>query len=330
MPQVATLTSLNSPKYKYFFNQKKFSLLTNKIYNQLKNCCLCPRYCKVNRLKKEIGFCRAGSKAKIYSYLAHFGEEPAISGQKGSGTIFFSNCNLRCIYCQNYKFSQLGQGREVEIEELAQIMLTLQQKGCHNLNLVTPTHYLPQIIQALLLATKNGLNIPIVYNSSGYENINTLNYLNNIVDIYLADMRYCSNKESNFYSQAPDYLEINQAAIKIMYKQVGNLILDEEGVAHRGLIVRHLVLPNQISSSLQILNFIAKNISLDTYISLMSQYTPTYKAKGYSLLSRRITSLEYETVVQEMHKFGFNNGWMQIINDLEPCFPDTGMSLKPR
>lgn len=308
---------------------KNLTLLANKLYAQLKNCCLCPRYCKINRLKNEIGVCRAGVKAKIYSYQPHFGEEPPISGQKGSGTIFFSNCNLRCIYCQNYKFSQEGKGREVEVEELSQMMLKLQEKGCHNLNLVTPSHYLPSIIQALALAIKKGLNIPIIYNTSGYESINTLNFLKNVVDIYLTDMRYGGDEEAKLYSQAPNYVTVNQKAVKMMYNQVSNLTLDKNGIARRGLIIRHLVLPEQISRSINILNFIAKKISRDTYISLMSQYTPTYKSAGYPRINRRITALEYEQVIQLIHKLGLNNGWIQIINESEPSFSDTGINLKP-
>ncbi len=329
MLHFANTIPFNLPKYKYFFNQKKLTLLANRLYAQLKNCCLCPRNCKINRQNNEIGFCRSSLRAKVYAYMAHFGEEPPISGQKGSGTIFFSNCNLRCIYCQNYRFSQEGEGREVEVEELGQMMLKLQEQGCHNLNLVTPTHYLPAIIQALILAVKKGLNIPIVYNTSGYENISTLNFLKNVVDIYLADMRYGGSEEAKIYSQAADYATVNQKAIKEMYNQAGNLVLDESGIAQRGLIIRHLVLPNQISRSSHILNFIAKHISSDAYVSLMSQYTPAYKADGYPLISRRITSLEYKSVIGLMHKFGLGNGWIQVINEFEPYFPDTGINLKP-
>jgi putative pyruvate formate lyase activating enzyme len=329
MPKVINTIPLNLPKYRYLITLRKLNLLTNKLYSQLKKCCLCPRHCKVNRLKGEKGFCLANSKVKVYSYLPHLGEEPPISGQKGSGTIFFSNCSLRCVYCQNYKFSQLGQGREVEIEELAQIMLKLQEEGCHNLNLVTPAHYIPQILQALVLAIKSGLNIPIVYNTSGYENISTLNYLENVVDIYLADMRYGTNAEAKIYSYAPNYVEINQKAIKTMYRQVGNLMLNEGGLAQRGLIIRHLVLPENISGAEKVLNFITKNISLDTYISLMAQYTPAYKAQEYLPLSRRITPLEYDKVIELMPRLGLNNGWIQVITKDEPYFSDTGMNLRP-
>lgn len=330
MLRATTKAFLNSPKYKHLISPRKISHLARKLHAELKSCCLCPHQCKINRLKGQIGFCLAGRKAKVYSYLAHFGEEPPISGQRGSGTIFFSNCNLRCVYCQNYKFSQLKQGREVEREELARMMLRLQEKGCHNINLVTPTHYLPQIIQALVFAINKGLNIPIVYNTSGYEEINTLNYLKSVVDIYLADMRYGRNDEAEAYSQGLDYVTINQKAVKAMYGQVGNLISDELGIARRGLIIRHLVLPNKIAHSTKVLNFIAKNISLATYISLMSQYMPAHRAGEFSPLSRRITSQEYEAVVQLMHRLGLNNGWIQqIINNHEPYFADTGINLKP-
>lgn len=330
MPSDINALPQNVPKYKHLISPRHLRLLADKLYFQLKKCSLCPRHCKVNRLKGELGFCRSDQKIKVYSYLAHKGEEPPISGQNGSGAIFFSNCSLRCVYCQNYKFSQLGQGREIEVEDLSRIMLNLQENGCHNINLVTPTHYLPQILQALVLASPAGLNIPIVYNTSGYENITTLNYLKNVVDIYLPDMRYGSDAQAEEYSAAPNYAQINQKAISAMYKQVGRLILDEKGVARRGLIIRHLVLPQGISRSEKIFNFIAKNISLETYISLMAQYTPTYRAGGYRPISRRITSSEYEAVIQLMHKLGLNNGWIQLINENEPYFRDTGMNLKPK
>ncbi len=281
-------------------------------FDLLGSCRVCPRECGVNRLKNDkLGFCRSGLNPIISSVSPHHGEEPPLSGTRGSGTIFFTNCNLKCAYCQNYPISQMGNGTERTVGELACQMLSLQEQGCHNLNLVTPTHFMPQILKALGIARERGFNLPIVYNTSGYESLETLGLLNGIVDIYLPDMRYSDNDAGMKYSIAPDYPEINRAAVKEMYRQVGNLVLDEHGVAQRGLIIRHLVLPGALSGTEGVMKFLAGEISKDVYISLMSQYFPAYRARELKEINRRITPEEYEDAWQIMLKYGLENGWVQ-------------------
>lgn len=247
----------------------------------------------------------------MQSWFPHFGEEPPLSGTKGSGTIFFAHCTMRCVYCQNYTFSQLSDGIEIPIEELSAIMLDLQGRGCHNINLVTPTHFAPQILRALCLAVKKGLNIPILYNTSGYDLVETLKLLDGIIDIYLPDARYGDDANAKRFSNAPDYVKINQEALKEMFRQVGNLIMDKEATAKRGLMVRHLILPNNLASTEKILRFISEELSKDVYISLMSQYYPAYKANEFPEINRRITIKEYGEAFNLLIKYGFSNGWVQ-------------------
>lgn len=282
-----------------------------KAREALENCELCPRRCGVNRLRGKKGFCKAGDKPAVYSWLSHPGEEPPISGKKGSGTIFFAHCTMRCVYCQNYKFSQLAAGKEVSTKDLAGIMLALQKNGCHNINLVTPTHYVPQIIEALFIASESGLNIPIVYNTSGYELVSTLKLLDGIIDIYLPDMRYGDEGSAKRFSNAPDYVTINQEAVKEMYRQVGGLALNEDGVAKKGLVIRHLVLPSGLAASEKVFKFISENVSKDIYISLMSQYQPVYRASEFIEINRKINKKEYEEVFNMLLKYGLSNGWIQ-------------------
>jgi putative pyruvate formate lyase activating enzyme len=281
-------------------------------YRLLESCRVCPRECGVNRLKNDkLGFCRSGLNPVISSVSPHHGEEPPLSGTKGSGTIFFTNCNLRCVYCQNYPISQMGTGAERTTGELACQMLWLQEQGCHNVNLVTPTHFMPQILKALGIALERGFRLPLVYNTSGYDSLESLKLLDGIVDIYLPDMRYSDDKAALKYSIAPHYPEVNRAAIKEMYRQVGNLVMDDDGIAKRGLIIRHLILPCGLSGTERIMKFLAEEISKDVYISLMSQYFPAYKAHEFKELSRRITAEEYEEAYQIMQKYGLENGWVQ-------------------
>lgn len=281
-------------------------------YALFEHCCVCPRECGVNRLKNEkIGFCRSGLKPIVSSVSPHHGEEPPLSGARGSGTIFFANCNLKCVYCQNYPISQMGNGTERTIGELACQMLSLQEQGCHNLNLVTPTHFMPQILKALGIAKERGFSLPIVYNTSGYESLEALRLLNGIVDIYLPDMRYADDAVALKYSSALHYPEINRTAIKEMYRQVGNLALDENGMAQRGLIIRHLVLPGGLSGTEAVMKFLAGEVSKDIYISLMSQYFPAYKTTEYKDINRRITAEEYEEARRIMESYGLENGWVQ-------------------
>jgi putative pyruvate formate lyase activating enzyme len=258
--------------------------------------------------------------------MAHFGEEPAISGKRGSGTIFFSHCNLGCVYCQNYEFSQLGQGREYTIEQLALVMLNLQSSGCHNINLVTPTHVLPQILMSLQLAVAQGLKIPLVYNTSGYESVETIKLLEGIIDIYLADMRYADSVISQKLSRAIDYPSCNQAAIKEMHRQVKAAEFFSSGLMKRGLIIRHLVLPNHCSGTDKIMQFIAKEISEDTYISLMSQYLPYHKASNYPEISRRLKAEEYTEAKKILEKYNLTNGWIQESYGEERF---AGVNIKP-
>lgn len=281
------------------------------LFKLLESCSLCPRACKVNRLKEKQGFCKTGLKPRVYSYMAHHGEEPAISGDKGSGTIFFANCNMGCCYCQNYEFSQQGRGREVSFEDLAGFMLDLQEMGCHNINLVTPTHVLPQILSALKIAIAQGLRIPLVYNTGGYELAEVIAVLEGIVDIYLPDMRYADAETAARLSNAPGYPGYNQSAVKEIFRQAGVVRMDERGIIRQGMIIRHLVLPNGISGTEQIMRFISRELSVDTYISLMSQYLPYHRAGEFSEISRRLTLKEYEEAKGIMQRYGLFNGWVQ-------------------
>jgi putative pyruvate formate lyase activating enzyme len=289
----------------------------DQMQDMLKYCTLCPHKCRIDRVQGQQGVCRSGVEAKVYNFMAHHGEEPVLSGEYGSGTIFFSNCHMKCVYCQNYQFSQLGQGKEVVTKRLAQMMLDLQAMKCHNINLVSPTHFLPQILDALLLlsTTSNGLIIPIVYNSGGYENIEILKLLDGIVDIYMPDMRYADDKIAKKYSHVDNYVEINRSTVLEMHRQVGT----------KGLIIRHLVLPNNLAGTEEIMKFIAEKISKDVPISLMSQYYPTYKASDYPLINRRLNSKEYQKAVDIVISSGFSNGWFQpdITEDITQKFIGT-------
>lgn len=304
---------MNTPIYPRYLTAHQNNSLQEKIdrgFQILENCTLCGHQCKANRLKGEKGLCRAGLLPKVCSFMPHHGEEPPISGKKGSGTIFFSNCNLACVYCQNYEFSQLNEGQEVEFERLAEMMIQLQGMGVHNINWVTPTHYMPQILKSLKIAADKGLNLPIVYNTSGYETLETAKLLDGIIDIYLPDMRYSDTKMSKKYSNAPNYPEINRKNIKEAFRQVGDAQIDAYGVIRAGLIVRLLVLPDNISGTVETLRFIHKEVSPNTYISLMSQYYPYYKAKNYTQINRRISKKEYSRAAEEMKRLKLN-GWIQ-------------------
>ncbi|MEA2021272.1 MAG: radical SAM protein [Candidatus Caldatribacteriota bacterium] len=300
-------------KYPRYLNikEEEFDRRIEKAYKLLSSCEVCPHKCRVNRLKGEQGICRSGEEVIVSSYNAHFGEEPPLVGNFGSGTIFFTNCNLKCVYCQNYPISQLGNGNKVSFSELAKIMLALQKRKCHNINLVTPTHFVPQILKSLKSAIKMGLRIPIVYNTSGYESVRTLKLLDGIVDIYLPDARYADNKIAQKYSSAPNYFGIMKKALNEMHRQVGDLVTDKIGVARTGLIVRHLVLPEGLSGTKKIMHFISREISPHTYISLMAQYFPAYQAGQFPPLSRRINRKEYREALQVFKEEGLKNGWFQ-------------------
>jgi putative pyruvate formate lyase activating enzyme len=314
------------PAYLDAYDNGKLKQAADKTTKLLTCCSLCPRKCQVNRLKEELGYCKTGSKAIVYSFLPHHGEEPPISGTGGSGTIFFAHCNMACVYCQNYEFSQRGQGRAIEAKDLAKIMLQLQKQGTHNINLVSPTHVLPQILQALLVAVPQGLRLPLVYNTGGYELAAVIKLLEGIVDIYLPDIRYVDNKAALRYSDAPDYPQYNQEAIKEMQQQVGVACINPQGILTRGLIVRHLVLPNDICGTDKIMQFISQEVSPQTYLSLMSQYLPYYKATDCKEIARRLTSQEYQTAKGLMEKYGLHNGWIQESYGLERF---AGVNIKP-
>ena len=284
---------------------------------ELSSCTICPHNCKVNRNNGQIGRCRSGNKVKIALASVHNYEEPCISGKNGSGTIFFSNCNLSCIYCQNYKISQLGKGYELSVEELANIMLEQQEKGVNNINLVTPTMYAYQIIEAIKIARKNGLNIPIVYNTNGYENVKTIQDLNGYIDIYLPDLKYYSNELSKKYSKVDNYFKYTTEAIKEMYRQVGCPVFDENGIIQKGLIIRHLVLPNHFQNSKHVLKWIKENMPEDTYVSVMAQYFPTYKAKEDDLINRKLTKKEYKEIEEFLYTLDLRNGYMQELGEHE-------------
>jgi len=268
----------------------------------LESCEVCPHRCGVNRLKGELGFCKTGKNAIVDSYFPHRGEEKPIRGYRGSGTVFFSYCNMRCIYCQNYQISQLGEGREVSPEELAKIFLELQAMGCHNLNLVTPSHVVPQILSALYLAVQKGFKLPIVYNTSSFDSLESLRLLEGIVDIYLADLKYADREVARRYSKVKNYPEIATAAIREMHRQVGDLILDERGIALRGVLIRHLVLPNGLAGTEKVAEFLG-SLSKNTAVNVMDQYYPSYMAWKYPELSRRITQREYHQALSSMEGF---------------------------
>ena len=283
---------------------------------ELEKCEICPHNCKVNREQGQIGRCRCNDKIKIALVSTHEYEEPCISGKNGSGTIFFSNCDLNCMYCQNYEISQLGKGREITIEELADIFLKQQAKGVNNINLVTPTMYAYHIIEAIKIARKNGLNLPIIYNTNGYEKVETIKALDGYIDVYLPDLKYYSDILSKKYSNVDKYFEIATKAIKEMYKQVGQATFNEDGIIQKGVIIRHLILPNHLQNTKHILKWIKENLG-DIYVSIMAQYFPTYKAKGDSLIGRKLTKKEYKEIENFLYTLDLKNGYIQELGEHE-------------
>lgn len=282
-----------------------------KAEQKLESCDLCPRKCGVNRLKGETGFCGAGDKVKINSIFPHHGEEPVLSGQNGSGTVFFCHCTMGCIFCQNHRISQQYEGEYVTAEALASGMLRLQEQGCHNINLVTPTHYVPQIIQALSVAIPKGLRIPIVYNTNGYDALETLRLLDGLIDIYLPDIKYADDQYAKNLSACPDYVQQNRTALTEMWNQVGPLITDENGMALQGLVVRHLVLPNGQAGTAESMKWLAGNLGKEVAVSMMAQYQPVYRASKTPSVDRRITKEEYIAAVSALKQEGLQEGWIQ-------------------
>lgn len=296
---------MDNPSYLKLYNEAELSLRINKTREIISSCQLCPHKCEVDRTQGEKGICESNSRIKIASYGPHFGEEKPLVGHKGSGTIFFSNCNLKCIYCQNYEISHYGKGRYVTAERLAEIMMKLQQKGCHNINLVTPTHMVYGILKSLKIACEKGLNIPLVYNSGGYESVEILNLLDGIIDIYMPDIKYGDSKKAAKYSNAPNYFDVVKKAILEMHRQVGNL-KTKNGIAKKGLIIRHLVLPENISGSKDIIDFIAQKVSKNTFFNLMNQYYPSYEADQYDKLNKRIDYYRFKKLINYAQQKGLD------------------------
>ena len=299
------------PAYVQLFRSGQLTARSQEASRLLASCQLCPRRCGVDRTRGELGYCRNGALPVVASHNAHHGEEPPVSGPRGSGTIFFAHCNLRCAYCQNWPISQQGQGKEVSCDELAGMMLELQKRGCHNINLVTPSHMAAQILQALEIAVPAGLSIPLVYNTSGYDSPVALRLLDGVIDVYLPDIRYADGVAAKEYSDAADYPEINRAALKEMWRQVGQLSCDNEGIAQRGMIVRHLVLPGNLSQTELALRFLAEQISPEVHVSLMAQYFPAHRALNDPALARPITAGEYQQALDWLDEYGLENGWQQ-------------------
>ncbi len=310
------------PGYIKLYKSGELRERIKKLYRILESCTLCPRECKKNRLKGEKGYCGMGKELVISSIHPHFGEEPELVGNRmlgilggrgGSGTIFLAGCNLLCVYCQNWEISHLRQGEKLTCDELARGMIYLQNRGCHNINLVTPTHFVPQIVESLMVATEKGLNLPVVYNCGGYEKVETLKLLEGIVDIYMPDIKYSDPVVAEKYSNAPDYFEQCKKAVKEMHRQVGDLKIDSKGIAYQGLLIRHLVLPNDLAGSEEILKFIAEEISRDTYVNIMAQYRPEYRARDYEELNRQPSFLEYAKVINMAKKWGLYRGFNETV-----------------
>lgn len=291
--------------------------LENKEIEELNSCTICPHNCKINRTQGKVGRCHAKDTIKIALYSVHQFEEPCISGENGSGTIFFSNCNLNCVYCQNYEISQQGKGKEITIDRLAEIMLEQQERKVENINLVTPTSYIPQIIEAIKIAKNNGLHIPIVYNTNGYETVEAIQKLNGYIDVYLPDLKYAENKLGEKYSKVKNYFEITTKAIKEMQLQVGKNEFNDKGIMTKGMIIRHLVLPNHIENSKKVLKWIKQNLGTKTYISVMAQYFPTYLAKEKEELNRKLTKEEWKQIEDYVEELGFENGFIQELGEHE-------------
>jgi len=314
------------PKYLSLYKSGELEKRADRLWARLASCDICPRECGANRLHGELGFCHSGYRPIVASFCDHHGEEPVLSGSRGSGTIFFGNCNLRCLYCQNHQISQdwkRQKANETDCQTLAEHMLYLQDEmGCHNINFVSPSHFVPQIVRALLEAVPMGLKIPLVYNTNSYDSLKTLKKLDGIIDIYLPDLKYASDSWAHKLSEAPDYVKYSRAAIKEMQRQVGELVVDKFGVAQRGLIVRHLILPNNLAGSRESLTWLAKEVSSKATVSLMSQYHTTHRAHQYPLLSRHISLPEYEEALRAMEEAGLREGWAQDIASHKHYLPD--------
>jgi len=299
--------STDLPSYLRLHKRGELEKRAEELREIYRNCTLCPRDCRVDRTKGELGKCRASDKVKVSNAFAHFGEEPVLIGTRGSGTIFFSNCGLRCLYCQNADISLEGAGEEIADERLASIMVGLQRLGCHNINLVTPTHYVPSIVAALVPAVSAGLKIPLVYNTGGYEKADVLRRLDGVIDIYMPDFKYWDPAKAGQYSsEAYNYPHYAREAHQEMHRQVGVLQIDDRGVAVRGLLIRHLVLPQRVAGSRDVLRFIARELSRESYVNVMRQYRPEYDAPKHGEINRVITAAEFGEVMKWAREFGLH------------------------
>ncbi|MBM2831714.1 MAG: radical domain protein [Dehalococcoidia bacterium] len=326
LPILVTPALSTGPAYLSLYRSGELARRAAALEARLASCDICPRKCGDNRLQGELGYCRSGRLPVVSSVCAHQGEEPPISGSRGSGTVFFGNCNMRCVYCQNHQISQSWKrqkSKAMDCHALADKMLYLQNVlGCHNINFVSPSHMVPQLVRAVLEAVPMGLRVPLIYNSSGYDSLASLKELDGVIDIYLPDLRYSSDTWAGKFSAAPDYVVHARQAIKEMYRQVGDLVMDEFGVTRRGLIVRHLILPNGLAGSEESLAWLATELSPTVTVSIMSQYSPQHRALRYPLLSRTISAAEHEVVLKLVEDLGLENGWMQEMGASDNYLPD--------
>ncbi|GAA0180936.1 radical SAM protein [Clostridium sediminicola] len=286
------------PGYLKLLKSGELEERVNLLNSMLKNCTLCPHKCKVNRLKGERGYCKTLGNVIISGAQVHLGEEDELVGSYGSGTIFFSHCNLKCVFCQNYEISYCGEGQEINPDKLSQVMISLQEKKCHNINLVSPSHIVPQIVEAIFIAAKEGLNIPIVYNTGGYDFVDTIKQLEGIIDIYMPDIKFSDDDIAYKYLGVKKYFTTSEACVKEMHRQVGDLKVDDRNIAYKGLMIRHLVLPINLAGTEKIMRFLSQEISTDTYVNIMAQYYPSHKAYNFDELSRRISNQEYESAIK--------------------------------
>ncbi len=316
------------PSYIRLFQNGELKKRAQLALDVLKSCKSCPRNCEVDRTVGNTSFCQSGFLPIVSSYTPHFGEEPVLSGSRGAGNIFFGNCNMRCIFCQNFEISQNWKEekkREVSHQRLADIMIELQEKNCHNIGLVSPTHFSAQILKSISIAAGQGLNLPVIYNTNGYDSVEMLKLYESVIDIYLPDFKYGSNQSGKIYSNANDYFDHTRKAVKEMFRQVGDELIYDGDIIVRGLIIRHLVLPNGLAESEKVFQFIAEELSTNVHVSLMSQYFPTNKAHTNILIDRPLRNSEYEKAIELMNKYGLHNGWIQEMESGEnykPYFND--------
>jgi putative pyruvate formate lyase activating enzyme len=316
LQSLENVASLSEPSYLRLYRSGELSTRIEQARMMLTECTLCPHRCRINRLEGQLGVCRMGATTLVASYNDHHWEEPCISGTRGSGTIFFSGCTGRCSFCQNYPISQMNRGNLTDDRAMADMMVRLQKRGVHNINFVTPTHFVPQILAALPHAIERGFSLPLVYNSSGYDSVKTLHLLDGIIDVYLPDAKYAEDDVARCLSGFPGYVESNRAALLEMFRQVGaELILDDQGIARRGMIIRHLVLPAGLAGSREVFRWLATNLSPDIHLSVMAQYFPAYHTVDDPVLGRRITLEEYDDALADLEEAGLDEGWIQDMDD---------------